>query len=62
VSCITFLCGQVGKGMVLVLVAGVDEMQENLLVSKDHVQFRKAICKMQSRKFNLREINQESDL
>lgn len=44
------------------LVAGESEIQKNLLASKGCVQLGMAISQMQSWRFNLGEINQESNL
>lgn len=60
VSTVTFLCGQVGRGTVLLFIAGVGEMRKNLLASKGCVRLGMAICQMQSWRFSCGEINWES--
>lgn len=56
---LSYFCGQAGR---LLVVAVVGEMVENLLASKGCVQLRMAIGQMQSWRFNLGEIEQESPL
>lgn len=61
VSSITFLCGQVGRGTALLLVAGVGEMQKNLLASKGLVHRGMAVGQMRRWRFNLGKIEEESN-